>query len=132
MPIQQLPGRREPHGRIFYLAILLAVVLLGSRAAASYVLDFDWWKEMGQLSTWVAMLLYAVAPGVAAGAIAFAILWLVHARALKNAHTSLREHPLYSKASAVVLLAIAAILSAATIDSWTVVRYFGGRGLPPV
>src|SRR5579872_1240381 len=130
MPFQELPGRREQRGRALILGILLLVLLFGSRAAASYVLDYEWWKELGQLHTWLAMLLYAVAPGVAAGIVTFVILWVVHARGLKTAGAGLRENPLYAKLSAIVLLAISAIIAGVTIDAWTVVRYFGGRGLP--
>jgi len=97
---------------------------------ASYAIEVAWWKELGQFRTWLSMLYYAVAPVSAATAVAFAALWIAHARALKFAGTSLREHRLYARISALVLLILGYLIAAASIDTWTVVRFAGSRGLP--
>jgi len=61
------------------LGILMAV-FLGARTIASYVIDYQWWKEMGQVPTWFSMLLYGMAPALIASLLAFVVLWWVHAR----------------------------------------------------
>ena len=84
---------------------------------------------MGQLPTWFSMLAYGVIPVGAATLIGFVIFWLAHARALKHAGTRLGQHPLYAKLATLAIFLIALILSSATLDTWTVVRYFGGKDL---
>jgi uncharacterized membrane protein (UPF0182 family) len=95
------------------------------------VIDVEWWKELGQLDTWLSMLTYSVAPVIGAMLIAFAILWVTHARALKFAGISQRDYPLYARVSALVLLVIGYMIASSCIDNWTVVRWAGSRGLPP-
>ena len=55
---------------------------------------------------------------------------MAHARALKFAGTALREHPLYARISAAGLLFLGYLIAAGSIDTWTVVRFAGSRGLP--
>ncbi len=125
-------GRRAPGSRATRIALLIVLVLLvfGARSFASYAIEVAWWKELGQFRTWLSMLWYSVAPVAAATIVAFLALWVSHARALKFARTSLREHPVYSWLSALGILFIAYLTAAASIDNWTVVRYAGSRGLP--
>ena len=110
------------------LIVVLLAILLGARSCASYVIEYEWWKEMGQTSTWFAMLTYELAPLAVAALIAFAALWMTHARALKFAGTRLSEHPLYSRLSTLALLGIGFLVAASSIDTWTVVRYLGAGG----
>jgi uncharacterized protein len=63
------------------------VILLGARSLASFSIEYQWWKELGQIDTWLAMLAYGFAPMLAATLIAFGVLWVAHARALKFAGT---------------------------------------------
>jgi len=84
---------------------------------------------MGQLPTWFSILAYSVIPVGTATLTAFVAFWVVHARALKHAGTRLSRHPLYAKLSTLAIFLIALILSIATLDTWTVVRYFGGKDL---
>ncbi len=110
------------------VAVLFAV-LLSARGIAGFVIEWAWWTELGQLDTYMSMLAYGTLPVVGASLVAFVILWMVHARALKYAGTGLRRHRAYGLISSVVLLALATLLAAATIDSWTVVRFFGSLQL---
>src|SRR5438552_2052512 len=106
MPRQELPpARRSPATRVTFL-ILLVVLLFGTRSFAAYAIEIEWWKELGQLNTWLSMLYYSIAPVAAATLLAFAALWISHARALKFAGTRLGEHPLYARISALALLAL--------------------------
>jgi len=125
------PGRRHrgPGARIS-LIVILVLVLFGARSASSYAIEIAWWKELGQLSTWWSMLYYNLAPIAAATLLAFAVLWTTHARALKFAGTSVGEHRIYTRIATAGLLLLGYFIAAASIDTWTVVRFAGSRGLP--
>ena len=122
---RQIEGRQ---GRSGCIALLVAAVLLfiGSRIIASYVIDYQWWKEMGQLHTWFSILAYSVVPVTAATILAFIIFFIAHVRALKQAGTTLRNYPLYAKLSTLGIFLISLVVATAALDTWTVVRYFGG------
>ncbi|WP_321476270.1 UPF0182 family protein [uncultured Paludibaculum sp.] len=115
-------------GRGLILAIIL-VVLLGVRWVAGFAIEYEWWHEMGQVETWIQMLSYGSVPVVGAGLLAFVAFWVAHARGMKHAGTSMRQHPGYAKLATAVALALATLVAVATVDSWTVVRWFGGHGL---
>ena len=118
-------------GRITLIVVLL-VLLIGARSLASYVIEIQWWKELGQFNTWLSLLSYSVYPLAAATLLAFAVLWITHARALKFAGTGLGEHPWYARISALALLFLGYLIAAASVDTWTVVRFAGSRGLPAI
>ncbi len=121
--------RRNPAARISFVVILV-LILFGARSVSSYAIEIAWWKELGQLSTWWSMLYYNLAPVSAATLLAFAVLWTAHARALKFAGTSVREHRIYTRISTAGLLLLGYFIAAGSIDAWTVVRFAGSRGLP--
>src|SRR5919197_6008574 len=85
------------------LLVALLALFLGGRFIATYIIEYQWWKELNQVTTWIDMLSYGVAPVVAASFLAFVILWVAHARAMKFAGTSLRNHPGYALLSTLVL-----------------------------
>src|ERR1700689_3554320 len=124
-------GRGAPRSRAGRIALLvtLVVVLLGARSVASYAIEVAWWKELGQFRTWLSMLYYSVAPVTAATLLAFAVLWMTHARAVKFAASSLAAHNLSPPLSALVLLLLSYVIAASAIDTWTVVRFTGSRAL---
>lgn len=124
------PGRGSRRARIT-LIVLAVVILLGARSLASFSIEYQWWKELGQLDTWFAMMAYGFVPLLAATLIAFGALWLAHARALKFAGTGLSGHPLYAWISSLGLLFLGYLVAAGSIETWTVVRYLGARGIPP-
>jgi len=128
----QLPrGRsRRPAVRIT-IAVTILLLLIGARTIASILIDYQWWKELGQVETWLSMYLYSVGPIAAATLVAFVALWWTHARALKFADTGLGEHPMYARLSTIVLLVVAFLVASGALDAWTVVRYAGSRNLPP-
>ncbi len=113
---------------LWIAAIFLAVA--GARVISNFAIEYQWWKEMNQVPTWIDMLLYSIAPLTAATLLAFAALWLAHARGLSHAGRSWRQSRAYAAVSALALLFVAWMLASATIDTWSVVRYFGGRNLP--
>ncbi len=114
-----------------WLVLLIAgfVALVTAHAVATYALDFEWWKEMGQLDTWFNQILYGVAPVAIATILIFVILWVVHARGMKAAGVGLSRYPSYAKLTTFLALGLAYLIAGATIETWTVVRFFGGRSL---
>ncbi len=131
-PERGLP-RPDSSARIrgFGISILIVIViaLFFIRSGAGWFIDYQWWEQMGQLTTYWSMLAYSVIPGAIATVIGFIVFWIAHARGLKHAGTALREHPLYAKLTTLAAFVLALLVAAATTDTWAVVRYFGGRDL---
>ena len=113
------------------LLIALLIILFGAGSIAGYVIEYQWWQEMGQLPTWFDMLLYGLAPVIAAAVLAFVLLMTAHALGMKFAGASLRENRMYARISTLALLLLGYFVSAGAFDNWTVVRYIASRGLPP-
>src|SRR5260370_34436096 len=124
------PGRRRRLGKVT-LGIALVILLFGASSVAGYVIEYQWWHEMGQVETWLDMLGYGLAPVVAATLLAFAVLWIAHSRGMKYANVSRRDNPTYAKLSTAGLLLLGFFVAAASFDNWTAVRFIGSRGLPP-
>jgi uncharacterized membrane protein (UPF0182 family) len=115
------------------LAVLLALSLRAITIAANFIIDYNWWKEVGQVSTWVSMVWYSVAPVGAGTLVAFIALWVAHGQGLGFAGIRRRDFRLYSRLITVGLAIVAILFASASIDYWTVMRFFGSRGLtlPP-
>src|SRR5260370_4829381 len=122
------PGRRSPVGKVM-LAILALVLLFGASSIAGYVIEYQWWKEMGQTETWFDLLGYSLAPVAAATLLAFIALSTAHARGMRFAFASLRENRTYARIATLALLALSYLVAASSFDNWTAVRYIGSRGL---
>src|SRR5579863_7319473 len=120
--------RTSPAGKVT-LGIVLLVLLFGAGSIAGFVIEFQWWKEMGQVDTWFDMLGYGLAPVTVATLLSFIVLFMAHARGMKFAGASLKESPTYAKLSAVGLLALSYFVAAGSFDNWTAVRFIGSRGL---
>jgi uncharacterized protein len=125
---RQLPGRQARGGCLWYLIVAI-VLFIAVRLLCSWAIDYQWWKEMGQLHTWFSILAYSLIPTTGATIIAFVVFWTAHTLALRHARVRLSEYPLYARITALAIFFIALALSLATLDTWTVVRYFGGRDL---
>lgn len=131
----RLTGRHQARrGGWLFLIILLIVLLLCSRYITATFVDYSWWSEMHQVDTWISLLLYGTGPIIVAIVLLFIAFWIAFTAGLRK----LGDAPLFGfvKRSfvtriGIVVLALFAILVAnATVDSWTVVRYFGGLRLP--
>ena len=48
--------KRGGRGALVTLIVLAIVILLGARSLASFSIEYQWWKELGQIDTWLAML----------------------------------------------------------------------------
>ncbi len=116
-------------GGLLFAVLLVVISLAGARTVAGWVLDYQWWKELGQVSTWISMMLYSVGPGLACWLLAFVVLWITHARGMKAGGTRLGAHTIYARLATLAIAVVAAIYAAQAVDSWEVVRYFGGMAL---
>jgi uncharacterized membrane protein (UPF0182 family) len=115
------------------LALLLLLGLWAMSVAAGFIIDYNWWKEVGQVDTWLSMLWYSIAPAAVGTVLAFIALWVAHARGLDYAGIRRRDFRLYGGLVSVGLALVAIVFASASIDYWTVMRFFGSRGLtlPP-
>jgi uncharacterized membrane protein (UPF0182 family) len=109
---------------------LFVLILIGARTLASYIIEYNWWREMGQVSTWLSLLAYSLAPAAIAVAVVFVVLFTAHALGMKFGGARLGLYPLYAKISTLAILLVAFVIASSIIDTWTVVRFFGGRNLP--
>ncbi len=117
-------------GGLVFLLIALLALLAASRTAASYLIDYQWWQELDQIDTWLSMLLYSILPRTGATLIAAVVLWIAHARAMKFAGTRLSDYPTYARLATAGALVAGFLVASLSLDTWTIIRYFGARGLP--
>ena len=125
---------RPSHIRIFILVVVsLAFIGWAIPTTANFIIEYNWWKEVAQVDTWVSMLWYSIAPAAVGALLAFIALYVAHARGLHFAGIRQRDYPIYSRLVPVGLALIAIWFASASIDFWTVMRFFGSRGLtaPP-
>jgi hypothetical protein len=115
----------------FVITLLLLLVFVGWMipAAANFVIEYNWWKEVGQVPTWFSILWYRSTPVALGTLLAFVSLYLAHARGLHFAGIRSRDVGLYSRLIAVGLALVALMFASVSIDYWTVMRFFGSRGL---
>jgi uncharacterized membrane protein (UPF0182 family) len=121
-------GRRVRRS-LLGLAVVTVLILLGAPLVASYVVEYQWWREMNQVATWIDIMVYTLLPVAVATLLTFGVLFAAHVGGMKFAGMRVREYSRYAKLSAAVLLLIAIVLAVGMIDTWTVVRYFGGWNL---
>jgi uncharacterized membrane protein (UPF0182 family) len=120
---------------LLFAAILLVILLAGSRSLASTFIEYSWWEEIHQVATWWSLLLYGTVPVVLAVVLFFAVFWsafLFGMRGSKNLPSfGMLSRSLVMKLGAVVMALLSFIVANSTVDSWTVVRFFGGRQITP-
>ena len=122
------PSPRSSYAGCVTIIVAVVLLLIGGRTLASWTLDYQWWRELGQVETWLSMMTYSVAPAAGLAVIAFAVFWTAHAWGVRAAHSNLREYPAYSKLITAAMLLAGILFAAIATDSWTVVRFFGGAG----
>lgn len=122
-------GRRPPRRGFLLLGLAVVALLVGARTIASTFIEYQWWKELGQVETWTSMILYGFAPVAAAALVMFLAFSIAHARGMKNAGTGLGKHPLYAKLVTLGLFLVSIVLARIALDPWTVVRYLGARSI---
>ena len=115
--------------KLIVLMFLFGIVAWAASTAANFIIEYNWWKEVGQVDTWIGMLWYSIAPAAAGAVVAFVALWVAHASGLRFAGIRGKNFRLYSRLIPFALAFVAIIFASSSIDYWTVMRYFGSRGL---
>jgi len=89
---------RPSHIRIFIL-VLVSLAFLGWAipTSANFIIEYNWWKEVAQVDTWVSMLRYSIAPAAIGSLLAFIAFYAAHARGLHFAGVRQRDYPIYSR-----------------------------------
>ncbi len=114
----------------FLLVALVLVLLLGSaRGIADFAVEYLWWSEVGQVPTWVSILLYKIVPTVLASLFAWAALLWAHRRGTVFAGADTSQHSLYRMIVPIVLLVAAVVFIGSQVDSWVVMAFAGSRGI---
>jgi uncharacterized protein len=111
------------------LAVLFFAILAGAKWASSLLIDYSWWKEIGQVKTWIDLYAYSTLPVAAGTILAWIVLLTAHSRAVRFAGGQVSDYPIYSRLSMLVLLGLSFFIAGATIDNWTVLRFAGSRGM---
>jgi len=127
MSVLPMP-RRSPQTSLIWIVIAVMALLIGVSTFSGFLVDYFWWREMGQVSTWLRMIEYRFVPGIVAWAVLFAIIWIAHGRGVKHAGTHLADHRAYARITTGLAAFLALILSLATVSGWTVARFAGSRG----
>ena len=112
------------------LAVLLLALGWATTMTANFVVEYSWWKEVGQASTWIRMLWFSIAPAAAGAIVAFIALWVAHTRGAHFAGVRRQDFPIFSRLIIVALAILAIVFASASIDYWTFMRFFGSRGAP--
>jgi uncharacterized protein len=109
---------RPSHIRVFIL-VLVSLAFLGWAipTAANFVIEYNWWKEVAQVNTWVSMLWYSIAPTAVGALLAFIALYVAHARGLHFAGIRQRDYPFYSRLVPVGLAVIALLFASSRLTS---------------
>ena len=127
MAYYQIASRRRNLGR--WIIAGFVILLLGARTIASTVIEYQWWKEVGQVGVWTSMILYGIAPAVVASLVAFGAIWMAVARGVKFGGSRLGAMPVVARIVTGGAFVVGVLIAAGAIDTWSVIRYFGSRGL---
>jgi uncharacterized membrane protein (UPF0182 family) len=115
--------------KMIVLMFLLGIIAWAASTAANFIIEYNWWKEVGQVDTWIGMLWYSIAPAAAGAVVAFIALLVAHASGLRFAGIRGNDFRWYSRLIPFGLAFVAIIFASNSIDYWTVMRFFGSRGL---
>ena len=113
---------------IIFVAIVLAL-LLASRTGAQFAIEYQWWQELGQVQTWITMLLYRIFPVTIASLLCWPVILWAHRRGTAFAGASTSDYPIYSKLVPVGLLVAAAAFVGSSIDHLKVMAFMGSQGV---
>lgn len=121
-------------GWIVFAAIAI-ILLFGSRYIASTIIDYEWWNELHQVGTWYDLLLYGTLPVALTALLYFGLLATSYRLGIRRPKYTESLHVLNSslarKLASIALALFSLGLANATVNSWTVVRFFGSLRVPP-
>ncbi|MDA1315316.1 MAG: UPF0182 family protein [Acidobacteria bacterium] len=117
--------------RNIILVALALMLLAGSRTIAELVIEYQWWAELGQVTTWYSMLLYEVLPAAIASLVAWLTLLWAHGTGVKFAAVPESNTSLYRRLVMIGLLVLAVIFIGSAIDSLKVMAFVGSLSATP-
>src|SRR5260370_21036578 len=112
---------------VIVVVAVFGLLIWAITAGANFIIEYNWWRELGQASTWIKMLWYSIAPGAIGAVVAFIALWLAHSRGVHFAGVRSRDFRLYSWLVAAGLGLVAILFSSASIDHCSVMPFLGSR-----
>jgi uncharacterized membrane protein (UPF0182 family) len=131
MEARMITGGRGEHRRIglIVLAAVVLVLLASTGWVASRIIEYSWWKEMGQVNTWLDLYAWSATPFTVGAVLCWIVLLVAHARAVRFAGGKVTDYPIYSRVAAIVLLGLSALIADASLDSSTLMQFAGSRSL---
>jgi uncharacterized protein len=129
VPVKSFPREKQRYTRLLWIVAAALLLLVFGRSICATVLDYYWWRELGQVPTWLLISFYRYAPGFSAWILVLLVFWIAHSSGMRHAGERLRDHPYYSRVTTIAILVVSFIVALAAIDGWTVARYFGGHGI---
>ncbi len=119
---------------MLFVVVAVLIILFCSRYIASTLIDYSWWSELHQVDTWISLLIYGTGPVLLTVVIFFFAFWIAFKLGIRHQADTpvfgLLRRPLVSRIALIAFAVLAIIAANATVDSWTVVKYFGGLRLP--
>ncbi len=112
---------------VFPLILILAALAL-SRTIATLAIDYEWWKEIGQVQTWLNLAVYGTAPVLTAAIVAGITLWIALARGLKSGGEGFGSMPRLIRLATTGAFIVGFFIASNTIENWDAVRFIAGRG----
>lgn len=135
LPPTQYIGQRQRRGGLLFIVVAVLILLVSSRYIASTLIDYSWWSEVHQIDTWISLLVYGTGPIALAALLFLAAFWTAFQLGIRSGTDALLfgvvKRSLLTKLALLVLIVLAIGVANATVDSWAVVRYFGGLRLSP-
>ncbi len=122
---------RSPAFLVVLMALLFCALFAVTQGSSLWI-SYLWWKELGQVQTWLDLYAYSTLPITGGTVLAWVVLLLSHSLGVRFAGGRTSDYPLYSRLTSFGLLFVAFVIASATIDNWTVLRFFGSRTLPDV
>ena len=123
------PASRAKSFGLAGIAVFIFLVVVGANWAASLLIQYSWWKEVGQVKTWLDLYAYSTLPVTAGALVGWIALLIAHSRGLHFAGGRVSDYPIYSRLSALALLGVSFVVSDANIDGWNLLRFAGSRTL---
>ena len=111
--------------RNILLVAAVLILLAGSRTFAELTIEYHWWSELGQVTTWYTMLLYQILPAAIGSIIAWLALLWAHGRGVRFAAVPESVPLLYRRLVMVALLVISIVFIGSAIDSQKVMAFVG-------
>ena len=113
---------------IIFVAVVLAL-LLGSRTGAEFVIEYQWWQELGQVETWITLLMYRIFPVTVASLLCWPFLLWAHRSGTAFAGARTADYSIYSKLVPIALLVAASVFVGSSVDQQKVMAYMGSWGV---